>query len=69
MTKGQFCPYDENKFCQEGNCNGCQIYIDAIGEANRELCPVCGADLAVWRDGFGENHHCGPEWAKQKVVR
>lgn len=69
--KGTFCPYDENKFCQEGICKGCQIYLDALSKADKELglCPVCGCDVKVWAEMFGEEHYCDPTWEVGKVVR
>jgi len=36
-TRGQFCPFDENQFCREGDCRDCQVYLDAIGKADEEL--------------------------------
>jgi len=26
--KGKFCPFLSIRFCQEGECGGCQIYLD-----------------------------------------
>ena len=27
--KGTWCMFNLKKFCQEGHCDGCQIYLDA----------------------------------------
>ena len=65
--KGTWCLYKENLFCQEGDCRGCQVFYDAVGKANEELglCPVCGADTKVWKELFGEEHYCDPEWGNR----
>jgi len=67
--KGTFCPFDEKRFCQEGECQGCQVYLDAVAKANDGLCPVCGAEKELWAELFGEVHHCEPEWARGRIVR
>ena len=28
--RGQWCPYTEKLFCQEGYCEGCQIYLNYL---------------------------------------
>ena len=61
--RGQ-CLFDEERYCDNRDCRGCQTCLDAIGKANEELCPVCGADIKVWREVFGEDHYCDPEWEK-----
>lgn len=32
----------------------------------RNICPKCGADKDIWREVFGEEHHC-PESEKPRV--
>jgi len=57
--KGTFCLFsDESLFCQEGDCKNCHIFIHAIETASGNLCPLCGADVDVWQEVFGEEHKC-----------
>jgi len=28
------------------------------GQAKKNICKVCGADMDVWREVFNEEHHC-----------
>jgi len=47
--KGRFCPYrEEPLFCQEGDCSGCEINLDALEDCipwdkpERKTCYFCG---------------------------
>lgn len=33
-------------------------FLRETGKGNGELCPTCGARYSIWREVFGEEHHC-----------
>lgn len=63
-ARGLVCPLNENKVCA-GDCHGCPEFDFAIRKASANLCPVCGADVDVWQEMFGEVHYCDPAWGKR----
>jgi hypothetical protein len=51
------CPFDDKELCLrtvDSTCAGCQIWKETADE----FCPMCGADLQVWKEVFGEEHQC-----------
>jgi len=35
--RGQFCPFDEDRFCAEEDCRECEVRIEATACANEEM--------------------------------
>ena len=57
------CPY-VMKACENKDCKHCQIALNAIDKASSKLglCPVCGTDIKVYEELFGEKHYCCTGW-------
>ena len=58
------CIFDDKPCIKEGDCRGCQVFLNAMKKADKELglCPVCGADTKVWEEVLHEKHYCDPKW-------
>ena len=50
--KGDWCRVNLEKFCQEGDCNDCQIYLDFKAKSDLTRALITTTDLKVSASGL-----------------